>query len=225
MEAIQKTSKFVVEYSSDDDRVIKGWASVFDNVDSDMDVIKRGAYTKTIKERGPEGKGRIKLVAQHKMAMPIGKILKLEETDRGLYMEAKFGTHRDGEDYYRMAKEGIIDEFSVGFVPVKKMENQAGGYDISEIKLYEVSMVTVAANDEAYVTEVKSEDVLKLIKQVENEDLREKLEYEVLKLSADTQQTTTQAEVSVDGKEASPEPEVENKEIDLNELLTLSKQL
>jgi len=111
------------------------------------------------------------------------------------------------------------------YVPVKKMENQAGGYDISEIKLYEVSMVTVAANDEAYVTEVKSEDVLKLIKQVENEDLREKLEYEVLKLSADTQQTTTQAEVSVDGKEASPEPEVENKEIDLNELLTLSKQL
>lgn len=222
---IRKASKFTVKESDDDNRVIKGYASVFGNLDSDMDVIHKGAFNKSIKERGPEGKNRIKLVAQHDVKRPVARITNLKEDEYGLYMEAKFGTHTDGEDYYKMAKEGIIDEFSVGFAAVQKDENTKGGYDIKEIKLYEVSMVTIAANDEAVVTGVKSADPMKLIKQIENEELREKLEYEVLDLMSKAHQTSTQAEVTVDGKEATPEPEVEQKADILNDLLTLSKNL
>ena len=217
-----KTSKFEVKEYDDESRVVKGYASVFSNLDSDNDVIKKGAFKKTIKEWGPEGKKRIKLIAQHNMSQPIGKFTKMQEDEHGLYIEAKFGTHSLGEDYYRMAKEGIMDEFSVGFAAIDKKENKAGGYDITNIKLYEVSMVTVAANDEAVVTEVKSEDTLKLVKQVEDVDLRHKLEYEVLKLMSDSQQTSTQAEVSLEGKEISPEQEVEKQSLH-SELLTMFK--
>ena len=103
-----------------------------------------------------------------------------------------FGTHRDGDDYYRMTKEGIINEFSVGFVPIQKERNDKGGFDITEIKLYEVSAVTVAANEEAVVTDIKSEtrDLTSLIHQVEDEDLAFKLEKEYLREKS--QQTTTQ---------------------------------
>ena len=135
---IHKTSKFQVKESNDDNRTVKGYASVFKNLDSDNDVIQKGAFNKTVKEWGPEGKDRIKLVAQHDMKRPVAKITDLKEDAEGLYMEAKFGTHTDGEDYYRMAKEGIINEFSVGFVPVEKEENDKGGFDITNIKLYEV---------------------------------------------------------------------------------------
>ena len=216
-----KASKFVVKESNDDSRVIKGYASVFNNTDSDMDVIKSGAYRRSIKEWGPDGKDRIKLVAQHDISRPVARITELKEDANGLYMEAKFGTHQDGDDYYRMAKEGIINEFSVGFVPVEKQENEKGGFDISSIKLYEVSMVTVAANDEAIVTEVKSADPLKLVKQVEDKDLAFKLEKEMLRLMSETQIDTTEAEVSVDAKEISPEQDVEQKSDIMQDLLTL----
>ena len=210
-----KASKFQVKDSNDDARTIKGYASVFGNLDSDSDTIQKGSFKRSIKEWGPEGKDRIALVAQHDMSRPVARITELKEDENGLYMEAKFGTHRDGDDYYRMAKEGIINEFSVGFVPVEKEENEKGGYDISQIKLYEVSMVTVAANDEAVVTEVKSADPLKLVKQIEDKDLAFKLEKEYLRLMG-TQETTTKAA----SEEEAPEQEVEVKTI-AEQLLTL----
>ena len=215
-----KASKFQVKEADDSTRMIKGYASVFGNLDSDSDTIHKGAFNRSIKEWGPEGKDRIKLVAQHDISRPVAKITSLKEDVNGLYMEAKFGTHQDGDDYYRMAKEGIINEFSVGFVPVEKEENEKGGFDITNIKLYEVSMVTVAANDEAIVTDVKSADPMKLVKQVEDEELRFKLEKEMLRLMA-TQETSTEAEVNdVDVKEISPEQGVELKSV-TSELLTL----
>ena len=222
----QKASKFEVKESNDDSRIIKGYASVFNNLDSDSDVIQKGAFTKTIKERGPEGKKQIKLVSQHNMGQPVGVIKNLYEDDKGLYMEAKFGTHTAGEDHYRMAKEGILDEFSVGFVAEKKEENNDGGYDIKEIKLYEVSLVTVAANEEAVVTEVKSdkqlEEVEKLAKQVEDEDLAFKLEKELLKLkSALLNESTTEPTL----EEKDTQPELEEKDDKQLDILTQLKEL
>ena len=186
-----KTSKLKVNDFNDDERIVEGYASFFGNEDSDADVMKKGSFKRTIKAQGPEGRDMIKLLAQHDMNQPIGKILKLEETDQGVYMKAKFGTHTLGEDYYRMTKEGIMNEFSVGFQAKQYEENEKGGYDFTEVKLFEVSMVTVAANDRAVVTSVKSSDPLKLVKQVEDEELKHKLEYEVLKLMSETQQTNT----------------------------------
>ena len=220
----QKASKFVVKESNDDTRMIKGYASVFGNVDSDMDIIKSGSFNRSIKAWGPDGQDRIKLVAQHDISRPVARITVLKEDSNGLYMEAKFGTHRDGEDYYAMAKDGIINEFSVGFVPVQKEENAKGGYDITEIKLYEVSMVTVAANDQAVVTEVKSADPLKLVKQVEDKDLAFKLEKEMLRLMSDTHKTSSQPEVNdVDVKEISPDTEVVEKSLEAQLLTLLNK--
>ena len=99
----QKTSKFTVKDFDDTTRIVKGYASVFNNTDSDKDIIQKGAFKRSIKALGPDGADRIKLLAQHKLDRPIGKMVVLNEDSNGLYMEAKFGTHRDGEDYYKMA--------------------------------------------------------------------------------------------------------------------------
>ena len=194
MIGIQEKKSFEVKEFNEETRIVEGWASVFNNLDSDNDRILPGSYAKSIKEWGPEGKNRIKLCMQHNMQRPIGKILEMKEDSKGLYIRAQFGTDTDGENYYRMTKEEIITEFSVGFFAQEKKENEDGGYDISSIKLYEVSMVTVAANDEALVTNVKSNNVLKLVKQVGDDKLQFKLEYEFLKLMKDAQETTTKTE-------------------------------
>lgn len=217
---IQKASKFTVSDFNDDERTVKGYASVFKNLDSDSDVIQKGSFVRSIKSWGPEGKDRIKLMAQHDMMRPIAKITKLNEDNDGLYIEAKFGTHRDGDDYYRMTKEGIINEFSVGFQAIEKEANEKGGFDISQIKLWEVSMVSIAANDQAVVTEVKSADPMKLIKQIQDEDLAFKLEREVLKLMSN-QEVATQPVSNVDVvKEDTPDPEIKEETI-TNQLLNL----
>ena len=215
----QKASKFTVKDFDDTTRIVKGYASVFNNKDSDKDIIQKGAFKRSIKALGPDGADRIKLLAQHKLDRPIGKMIILKEDSNGLYMEAKFGTHRDGDDYYKMAKEGIINEFSVGFQAIQKEKNDDGGYDISEIKLWEVSMVTIAANDEAIVTDVKSQDSFhKLVTQVEDEDLKFKLEKEHLRELTKSNETTTQPVT----EEVTPDPEVETKESSvLDELLKL----
>ena len=218
-----KTSKFQVKESDDDKMTIKAYGSVFGNEDSDSDVIFKGAYKKSINEWGPEGKDRIKLVAQHDISRPIAKITSMKEDDYGLLIEAKFGDWTDSKDYYEMMKAGVINELSVGFVPVQKEENDLGGYDIKEIKLFEISAVTVAANDKAVVTDVKSSNPLKLVKQVEDEGLRFKLEHELLKLMSQTQETTTVAESSVDvAKKDSLEPVVEKDTLE-EDLLKLFK--
>lgn len=201
-----KSAKFTLKESDDDSRVVKGYAAFFGNYDSDGDVIEKGAFKRTIKANGPEGRDMIKLCAQHYISKPVAKITKLEETAEGLYMEARFGTHTDGEDYYRMTKEGIMNEFSVGFVAVDKEENDKGGYHIKEIKLYEISMVTIAANEKAVVTDVKSNIPTGLLKQIKDEELRFKLEREFYKLQSEKATT-------LPASEDAPAPEV--KEVDL----------
>ena len=218
-----KTSKFQVKESDDDSMTIKAYGSVFGNLDSDNDTIQKGAYTKTIKENGPDGRDMVKLVAQHDISRPIAKITSMKEDDYGLLITAKFGDWTDSNDYYKMMKAGVINELSVGFKAIEKEENEKGGYNIKEIKLFEISAVTVAANDKAVVMDVKSNDPLKLVKQVKDKELAFKLEKEMLKLMSNVQETSTQPEVSIDGKEISPEPEVEQKSL-TSDLLTLYKQ-
>ena len=216
---INKSAQLEIKSVEEKTRTVKGYASVFNNVDSDSDRLMKGAFNRTIKSWGPEGKNRIKLVSQHNIGKPVAKIDELYEDEKGLYMSATFGSHQDGDDHYRMVKEGILTEFSIGFVPTQEEKNDEGGRNFKEVKLYEVSLVTVAANDEALVTDVKSDDALKLVKQIENEDLAFKLENEILKLmSTETQETTTQL-----ASTEALDPEVEVKEdliTNLNKLFT-----
>ena len=213
---INKAASLEIKAVNEETRTVKGYASVFNNVDSDDDRLMKGAFNRTIKSWGPEGKNRIKLVSQHNIKQPVAKIDDLYEDEKGLYMEATFGTHQDGEDHYKMVKEGILTEFSIGFVPTKEEKNDEGGRNFSEVKLYEVSLVTVASNDQALVTDVKSDEALELTKNIEDKELAFKLEKEILKLmSTKTQETTTQPA-------AAPDSEVEVKEASItNQLLNL----
>ena len=60
--------------------IVKGYGSYFDNKDSDQDIIRKGAYQKTIQENG----SRVKYLYQHDMMQPIGKMDELYEDDSRL---------------------------------------------------------------------------------------------------------------------------------------------
>ena len=171
--------------------IVKGYASVFNNVDSDNDIIKSGAYKKTIAENGK----RVKYLYQHDMDKPIGKMVNLEEDEKGLVFEAEIAKTQLGMDVIELIKAGVITENSVGILPIQK-EMINGKREITEVKLYEVSAVTLAANDQAMILDVKGNvDPNKVIKRYDNiarlirkgnisDELGYALESEILKLKS-----------------------------------------
>ena len=144
--------------------IIKGYGSYFGNKDSDGDIITKGAYKKTIQENGE----RVKYLYQHSMDMPIGKMRELYEDDKGLVFVAEIAKTQLGKDVVELMKSGVLTENSVGIMPMQK-ENKGDYREISEVKLYEISAVTLAANDQAKILDVKGNvDVEKLSKRYDN---------------------------------------------------------
>ena len=144
--------------------IIKGYGSYFGNKDSDSDIIVKGAYTKTIQENGE----RVKYLYQHDMNQPIGKMRELYEDDKGLVFVAEIAKTQLGKDVVELMKSGVITENSVGIMPIQK-ENKGDYREIKEVKLYEISAVTLAANDQAKILDVKGNvDLEKLSKRYDN---------------------------------------------------------
>ena len=133
--------------------VVKGYGSIFGNVDSDKDIIEKGAYTRTIKNNG----SRVKYLYQHDITKPIGKMRELYEDEKGLAFVAEVPKTTFGKEILELMEYKVIDENSVGIMPIEKEIDDNGNRVITEVKLYEISAVTLAANDEAKILEVKGE--------------------------------------------------------------------
>jgi HK97 family phage prohead protease len=130
--------------------IVKGYGSYFNNQDSDGDIIRMGAYRKTIEENG----NRVKYLYQHNMMQPIGKMKELYEDEKGLVFVAEVPKTSLGKDVIELMKAGVITENSVGILPIVK-EDKGQYRELREVKLFEISAVTMAANDEAKILDVK----------------------------------------------------------------------
>jgi uncharacterized protein len=158
------------------------YLSAFDVIDSDNDMIMRGAFSKSIQERGPKATSnrKIAFLRYHDWEKPIGKFIELSEDEIGLFAVAEMGSSTIGKDALADYKDGIIREHSIGFNylkdKVKFVEDAStemgGYYMISEVKLWEGSAVTFGANEFTPVEFIKSatkEDLNEAIKTKLNE--------------------------------------------------------
>ena len=134
------------------DRTFKGYAATWDK-DQGGDIIAKGAFTKTIAERG----NRVKVLWQH--SEPLGVPSLMREDEKGLYVEGRISKTRLGDEALELMRDGVIDQMSIGFsIPSGKSE-YSGDDDariIREVKLFEFSPVTFPMNENAYITGVKS---------------------------------------------------------------------
>jgi hypothetical protein len=62
-----------------------GYASVFGVTDNQQDVMLPGAFVKTLQQPARQ----VRLLWQHRMDEPIGRLEELFEDDRGLYVEGR----------------------------------------------------------------------------------------------------------------------------------------
>ena len=148
-------------------REVAIYLSTFDAMDSDNDVIKKGAFKKSITDRGPgsESNRKIAFLRFHDWTKPIGTFKSLEEDQKGLFAVGKLGNSTIGEDAFNDYKDGIIKEHSIGFQYIKdktqfiedKSIEGGGFHEVKEVKLWEGSAVTFGANEFTNVVEVKGE--------------------------------------------------------------------
>lgn len=165
-----------------DDFIIAGWGAKYGNIDSYRDVLQGGCAAKTLAER----RDRIAFCEQHNINNPVGKFLVLEEREEGIYFEVKIS---DAEPKIKTKiKEGILKEFSIGYSEVKAEIGEVEGKEVNlvkEIKLYEISVVTVAANDQATLLEMKAEQLATVEKAYDTiieAEKDEKIKYQLLVL-------------------------------------------
>ena len=151
--------------------IVTGYFASFGNVDSDGDIIVKGAFSKTISETGPgSAQPRIKHLMNHDTSKPLGRLMMLEEDMKGLKYESQTGSHSLGVDFMKMVDSGLITEHSIGYRVIKKnqlqdwegyMKNPAKGYqELTELQLWEGSSLTAwGANQNTPLTGVKSLDI------------------------------------------------------------------
>ncbi len=141
---------------------LEGYASVFGNVDLGGDVMQKGAFTKTIKERLK--KGAVKLFDSHMFHAGskgvIGVVTELMEDDYGLWFKARFASTQDAQDIRIKVKEGILDALSFGFDILQSKPDPNGKIRyITEVKLWEISVVPFGMNPKAAITGAKGTEV------------------------------------------------------------------
>lgn len=129
-----------------------GYASGFGLIDSYGDTVLPGAYKATLEKRSRP----IQMRWNH-FGEIIGKWTAFAEDEKGLYVEGELTPgHSKAQDVYASLKHGAITGLSIGYRPIKSVENDHGGRDLHEIDLIEVSVVESPADVSAQINDVKS---------------------------------------------------------------------
>lgn len=156
-----KNAAFEMKREPDADGVFEGYASVFGVVDQGMDVVERGAFTKTLGQR------KVKLLWQHDMTQPIGVWEEVAEDERGLFVKGRLLKDvRQGAEAIALLRAGALDSMSIGYRTVNAASEGNGSVrKLLEVDLFEISLVTFPMLPDAKVTAVKS---IKTIREFES---------------------------------------------------------
>jgi len=119
---------------------IYGYAAIYNNIDSDHDVILKGAVSNLHEQ--------FYLFWQHDLKQKIGNIEAIREDDRGLFIKANiWNNHPDAKQINSLIRNHIVTGLSIGFKPLRtKIIKSKRMRLINLLHLYEISVVTNPAN-------------------------------------------------------------------------------
>ena len=138
--------------------VFSGYGSVFHNEDSYGDVVRPGAFKKSLAEWAK--KGRLPpMLWQHDRREPIGVFTKMVEDEKGLFVEGRLliDDIPQARAAYALLKEKALGGMSIGYREILiEQDHDEKVTNLLELDLWEVSVVTFPANEDATVDSVKS---------------------------------------------------------------------
>lgn len=134
-----------------DGRLIEGYASLFGKRDQGGDVVQKGAYAASLKALAASNR-RVKMLWQHDPQQPIGVWDEVCEDSTGLYVKGRILTDVEkGREAAALLAAGAIDGLSIGYRTLRAEKDGKGQRLLSELELWEVSLVTFPMLAEARV--------------------------------------------------------------------------
>lgn len=131
--------------------VVQGYASLFGKADQGGDIVRAGAYAASLKRLAAKG-GRVKMLWQHDPGQPIGVWDEVKEDATGLWVKGRILPQVErGREVAALVEAGAIDGLSIGYRTVKAERDGKGQRLLSELELWEVSLVTFPMLPEARV--------------------------------------------------------------------------
>lgn len=115
---------------SGDPILIEGYASLFGIADNGGDIVRAGAFTRSLK------RGGVPMLLQHHSGAVAGRWVRMIEDGRGLYVRGLV----EGSEVRSLVDEGL-DGLSIGFRPRVWTPRGERGRTLADVDLVEVSLV------------------------------------------------------------------------------------
>lgn len=132
----------------------KGYASIFDAPDLTNDIIAPGAFRESLENNNVS---KVRMLYQHDASQIIGSWHKIEENERGLYVEGSLLLDiARANEIYIMIKAGALDGLSIGFRTVRAQPSRSSYRFVQEIDLAEISIVTFPMHPDARIANTLS---------------------------------------------------------------------
>ena len=154
-----KSFDLSIKDSGEEKGSVEAVFSVYNNQDSDGDVVLPGAVKSGFKDN------QVPMVFAHKWDQPIGKGTITEGEDSAVFKGSFFMETEAGKEAYNLVKSmGDLQQWSFGFrVNDSEMgklqkdgEEEADVRYLKDLTVYEVSPVLVGANQETYTLAIKT---------------------------------------------------------------------
>lgn len=118
--------------------LIEGYASLFGVEDLAGDVVRAGAFARSL-ARG----GGVPMLLQHRGGQVAGVWTRIREDGRGLFARGLVtGDTAAGQLAMRMAGNGEMSGLSIGFIAREWSAKRERGRDLKAIELREISLVS-----------------------------------------------------------------------------------
>ncbi len=132
-----------------------GYASVFHHVDQGRDIVVKGAFARSLKNRGAAG---IKLLWQHNPQQPIGVIDEIKEDNHGLFIRGRLLFDlAQAREAYALLQAKAVDGLSIGYNTIlSDRDNNTGIRRLLDVDLWEISIVTFPMQAAARIVDYKT---------------------------------------------------------------------
>lgn len=158
MSQFNKTAPVMEIKSLEKTGEFEGYGSTFGGEpDAHGDVIAAGAYAESLSAHQARGT-MPKMFWQHDPGEPIGRWTDAEEDERGLLVRGQLnmGVQR-GKEAHALLKDGDIDGLSIGYrIKEYSVDTESGVWTLEKLDLMEVSVVSLGANENATISNVKA---------------------------------------------------------------------
>lgn len=139
------------------DGVFIGYASIFGHIDQQNEIVAPGAFARSLKQWRMQNRTPA-MLWMHDPTLPIGLWVSVREDTNGLHVEGRLALRtQKGAEAYELLRLGALTGLSIGYrVVASRIDAKRKARVLTDVDLFEISLVTFPANEAARVSDVKS---------------------------------------------------------------------